>query len=64
VKGNFHARFCNRGGGSDPLVYCNRTAYSVRSFLAPASGSSSPGALGHQVAQSKDIMGGGTDEHV
>ncbi len=25
MKGNFHARFCRRGGGSDPLVYCNRT---------------------------------------
>jgi hypothetical protein len=25
VKGNFHARFCSRGGGSAPLVYCNRT---------------------------------------
>jgi hypothetical protein len=24
VKGNVHARFCSRGGGSDPLVYCNR----------------------------------------
>jgi hypothetical protein len=25
VKGNFHARFCSRGGGSAPLVYCNLT---------------------------------------
>jgi hypothetical protein len=31
VKGNFHARFCSRGGGSDPLVYCNRTAHSAGS---------------------------------
>ena len=29
MKGNFHARFCSRGGGSDPLVYCNRTAHSA-----------------------------------
>jgi hypothetical protein len=26
VKGNFHARFCSRGGGSDSLAYCNRSA--------------------------------------
>jgi hypothetical protein len=25
VKGNFHARFCSRDGGSDSPVYCNRT---------------------------------------
>jgi len=29
VKGNFHARFCSRGGGSDPLVDCNRTGGTV-----------------------------------
>jgi hypothetical protein len=25
VPGNWHARFWSRGGGSDSLVYCNRT---------------------------------------
>jgi hypothetical protein len=49
VKGNFHARFCHRGGGSDPLVYCNRTAHSAGSVLRRGSvpvGRRSPGALG------------------
>jgi hypothetical protein len=46
VKGNLHARFWSRGEGSDPLVDCNLTAYSVRSCVAPASSSSSPGAFG------------------
>jgi len=23
VPGNWHARFCSRGGGSDSLAYCN-----------------------------------------
>jgi maleate isomerase len=48
VKGNFHARFCNRGGGSDPLVYCNRTAHSAGFVAVPGSvlvGRRSPGAL-------------------
>jgi hypothetical protein len=30
VKGNVPARFCSRGGGSDPLVYCNRTRQQPR----------------------------------
>jgi hypothetical protein len=29
VKGNFHARFCSSGGGSDLLVDCNRTGGTV-----------------------------------
>jgi hypothetical protein len=29
VPGNWHARFCNRGGGSDSLAYCNRIAARV-----------------------------------
>jgi hypothetical protein len=36
VKGHFHARFCSRGGGSDPLVYCNRTRQTA---AAPLTGS-------------------------
>jgi len=30
VPGNWHARFCSRGGGSDSLAYCNRDAHCVR----------------------------------
>jgi Transposase zinc-binding domain len=33
VKGNFHARFCSRDGGSDSPVDCNRTG-GQRCFLA------------------------------
>jgi hypothetical protein len=30
VPGNWHARFCSRGGGSDSLAYCNRIAALLR----------------------------------
>ena len=32
MQGNFHARFCSRGGGSDLRVYCNRPAPSGSFF--------------------------------
>jgi hypothetical protein len=35
VKGNFHARFCSRGGGSDSLAYCNRIAARLRFRVNP-----------------------------
>jgi len=33
VPGNWHARFCSRGGGSDSLAYCNVTAARWRFLL-------------------------------
>jgi hypothetical protein len=33
VPGNWHARFCSRGGGSDSLAYCNRIAARWRTLL-------------------------------
>jgi hypothetical protein len=61
VKGNFHARFWSRGGGSDSLVDCNRTGeqrWCVAWWSNQQSRVGQPPPLSVSVAMTSDVKSG------
>ena len=61
MPGNWHARFCSRGGGSDSLVYCNRDAHYVRAPQCAALGSLQEGTMGNS-CMDIDRTGSGSEQ--